>query len=303
MMSQLEELTNFIRVAESGGIGKAADQLGIAKSAVSRRLSELEKRMGATLINRTTRTLSLSEAGLRCYEHAIRVVDVVGELNAAVTQEEHSINGLIRLSIPKSFAANHMVPVMDEFLLRYPGIRIDVDVSDQFVDIVAQGLDLVLRIGELKDSSLKARRLSPIDIALVATPDYLEKYGHPTTVAELNDHQFLLHGSAGVNPLKLTAPTGETHSITLTSKVSINDGDLLQRFALLGHGILVTPTFISWEEIQNGRLVRLLPDYTNGTRYLHAIYPNTRFLPKRVRLLIDFLAERFDEHPDWEKPL
>jgi DNA-binding transcriptional LysR family regulator len=302
MMSQLEELTIFIRVAESGGIGKAAEQLGIAKSAVSRRLADLEKRLGATLINRTTRTLSLSEAGLRCYEHAIRVVDVVSELNASVTQEEHDINGLIRLSVPRSFATNHMVPIMDEFLGRHPGIRINMDVSDQFIDIVAQGLDLALRIGELKDSTLKARRLSPIDIAMLATPEYLAAHGHPTTIEQLLEHSFLLHASAVINPLKLTAPNGESHTLTLKSKFSINDGDLLQQFALLGHGILVSPTFIAWKEIQSGQLIRLLPDFATSNRYLHAVYPNTRFLPKRVRLFIDFLAERFDETPYWDAP-
>ena len=301
-MSQLEELTIFIRVAESGGIGKAAEQLGIAKSAVSRRLADLEKRLGATLINRTTRTLSLSEAGLRCYEHAIRVVDVVSELNASVTQEEHDINGLIRLSVPRSFATNHMVPIMDEFLGRHPGIRINMDVSDQFIDIVAQGLDLALRIGELKDSTLKARRLSPIDIALLATPEYLAAHGHPTNIEQLLEHSFLLHASAVINPLKLTAPNGESHTLTLKSKFSINDGDLLQQFALLGHGILVSPTFIAWKEIQSGQLIRLLPDFATSNRYLHAVYPNTRFLPKRVRLFIDFLAERFDETPYWDAP-
>lgn len=300
-MSQLEELNVFVRVAESGGISKAADQLGIAKSAVSRRLSELEKRMGAQLISRTTRKSSLTEAGQRCYEHALRVMDVVSELNAAVAQEEQQISGVIRMSIPHSFTMNHMMPVIDEFLRRFPNIKLELDVSDNFVDIIEAGLDLAIRIGDLKDSSLRARKIAPIKTMLVASPDYLKLHGHPSIPEDLSQHQFLSYGTESGSTFRFEDQQGKTHSVQVNAKAKINNGDVLNDLAIRGHGIVHSPTFISWQALNSGALERVLSDFEIPARFAYAVYPQTRFLPKRVRLFIDYLVEKFGDEPYWDQ--
>jgi len=300
-MSQLEEINVFIRVVEAGGISKAAEQLGIAKSAVSRRLAEFEKRMGVTLINRTTRTFNLSEAGLRCYEHANRVVDVVEELNCAVAHEEADIAGPIRLSIPNSFALNHMGKVIDQFLTTYPNIQLDIDLSDRFIDLVAAGIDVAIRIGELKDSTLKARRLSPINTCLVASPAYLNEHGRPQTLDDLAHHDFLLYGSLDSPSLSFINKQGQSQTAQVNPKARVNNGDFLHQLAVGGHGIALTPTFISWQAIKQGELEVVLPDYQIPERSAYALYPNTRFIPRKVRLFIDFMTEQFGNQPYWDE--
>jgi len=299
-MNQLEELSVFVRVAEAGGIGKAADQLGIAKSAVSRRLAELEKRLGVQLLSRTTRKSSLTEEGQRCYEHALRVLDVVGEFNAAVAQEDQEISGRIRISTPSSFAINHLLPVIDQFLRQYPSIRLDMDMSDGFVDLIESGFDLAIRIGDLRDSSYQARQLAPIKTCLAASPAYLDEHGRPESIEELNQHSFLHYGNVGTSTIKLEDKQGKLHSLNVTSKVSVNNGDFLNDLAIAGHGIVFTPTFISWQALQKGELERVLPEFETTPRFAYALYPKTRFLPKRVRLFIDFLAEYVGDQPYWD---
>ncbi len=268
---------------------------------MSRRLAELEKRLGTQLISRTTRKSNLTEAGLRCYEHAIRVMDVVSELNAAVAEEEQEISGRIRLSTPSSFTLNHMLPVIDQFLELYPSIRLDIDMSDGYVDLIESGLDLAIRIGELKDSSYQARKLAPITTCMAASPKYLKKRGRPKTIEDLSSHCFLHYGNVATSTLKLEDKAGKLHSVNVTPKVSVNNGDFLNDLAVAGHGIVFTPTFISWQALQKGKLERVLPEFETMPRFAYALYPKTRFLPKRVRLFIDFIADYFAGHPYWDK--
>lgn len=291
-MAQLEELSVFIRVVEAGSISRAAEQLGIAKSAVSRRLAELEKRLGVTLINRTTRQFHLSEAGQRCYNHALRVNDMVLELEASVAQEQLEIGGNIRLSVPTSLAVNVMGPILDEFLRKHPGVKLDMDVSDNYVDIVESGFDLAIRVGEMRDSLLKARPLAEVKIYLAASPAYLSQHGEPDSLEALATHRFLLYGGLE-SALRFIDKNGGTHEAHLNPHLVINNGDVLHQLAVLGQGIIFTPSFISEKAIRTGQLVRILPQYQAPPRYIYAAYPNTRFLPKRVRLIIDYLVEAF----------
>lgn len=298
-MGQLEDLQVFIRVADTGGIGKAAEQLGIAKSAVSRRLAELEKRLDTTLFSRTTRKIHLTEAGQRCYAYAIRAVDSMNELQAAVAEDVSNIKGLIRLSVPMSFALSHLTPVLDEFMQTYPGIHFDIDVTDRFVDLIEAGLDLAIRIGELKDSTLKAKMIAPVKMFLAASPEYLRIHGTPKTVADLEHHPFLVFRNTTAYP-KYKDENGAEHTLNIKSVITINSGDLLSQFAIKNYGIVFTPTFISWKEFQSGALVKILPEQYSFKSQINAVYPNSRFLPKRIRLFIDFLAKKLGENPYWE---
>ena len=299
-MGQLEDMQVFIRIVDSGGISRAAEQLGMAKSAVSRRLVALETRLGVRLINRTTRTSSLTEVGQHYYERAIKVVDDVAELSVLTADENTSLEGTINLAVPLSFGLQHLSPAIDAFIKQHPELTINIDFSDQQVDLVENGLDLAFRIAELKDSSLIARKISPIKMMLYASPDYIEKHGEPASPDDLKNHNLLHYNIAGNNTWKLTDKKGKHHTLSLKAKIKANNGDFLHDMAIAGHGILCGPTFISWQALTAGELVPILIDYTLPQPNAYAVYPQTRYLSQRTRVLIDFLVERFGDKPYWD---
>ncbi len=300
-MGQLEDMQVFIRVAEAGGISRAAEQLGMAKSAVSRRVSELEKRLGTRLINRTTRAISLSEAGETYYERALQLVDNVTELNSSLATPGIELDGNIRLAAPLSFGLCHLSPALEVFLDRHPGINLNVDFSDRQVDIIEEGLDFAFRISELKDSSMVARRICPVHRVLCASPAYLEVNGAPSTIDELKQHTLLHYSLSTSVSWQLQDPQGKTHAIRISPRIKATNGDFLVHMAIAGHGIIAMPTFIAWQAIENGELLTLMKDHQLPSLNAYAVYPQGRYLSQRARSLVDFLAERFGEQPYWDK--
>ncbi|WP_143869760.1 LysR family transcriptional regulator [Catenovulum sediminis] len=293
-MGQLEELENFVRIVEAGGIGKVAEQSGIAKSAVSRRLSDLEARLGTKLINRTTRKSSLTEAGMRCYEHATRLLDATEELQSLITQEQVSVTGTLRISVPLSFGLKFFPDLISEFNQLYPKIKVELELADHFVDLVAQGFDLAVRIGELKDSSMRARKLFPVELKLVASPQYLKKHGEPKSPDDLMQHKLLKYTLATQN-LNLTDQQGQAHSVRMQNAFVANNGDFLNQLAINGKGITISPNFICDQDLKDNKLVHVLKDYSVGSRNAYACYPATQYLPVRVRVFIDFLVAYFND--------
>ena len=291
----------FIRVVDAGGISRAADQLGIAKSAVSRRLAELEKRLGARLINRTTRSSSLSDVGQAFYDRASKVVDDVAELNTLTSDATSTLAGTINLAVPLSFGLCHLSPAIDTFLKQHPEVNVNIDFSDRQVDLVEEGLDLAFRIADLKDSSLMARKISPIRLLLCASPDYLKTHGIPTTPVELRSHHLLHYNISGSSSWKLKDATGKQHLVKIPTKIMANNGDFLVDMAVAGHGIIATPTFISWKAIARGDLLAIMSDYKLPEPDAYAVYPQTRYLSQRARALIDFLVVRFGDSPYWDQ--
>ena len=302
-MGQLEDMTVFIRVVDAGGISRAAEQLGIAKSAVSRRLVDLETRLGIRLLNRTTRTSSLTEAGRGFYERSIKIVDDISELNALASDSNTCLEETINLAAPLSFGLSHLAPAIDDFLSLHPELTININFSDRQINLIEEGLDLAVRIADLKDSSLIARKLSPIRTQLCASPEYLKKQGTPETLDDLKHHPLLHYNLSNTSSWKLTDSQGEQHFIHVKAKINANNGDFLKDMAIAGHGILMIPTFISWKAIANGELVPLLSDYMTPQLNAYAVYPQTRYLSQRTRVLIDFLVERFGEKPYWDQPV
>jgi len=300
-MGQLEDMNVFIRIVEAGGISRAADQMGIAKSAISRRLVALETRLGVRLLNRTTRTSSLTEAGQSYYERAIKLIDDVAELNAITTDSRCALAGTIRLAVPLSFGLAHLSPAISIFAKEHPELTINIDFSDRQIDLVEEGFDLAFRITDLKDSTLVARKISPIRLILCASPNYIEKYGMPRTLGEIKNHRFLHYNVSGSSSLKLKDKKGKEHLVKLSAKMIANNGDFLRDMAITGHGILATPTFISWKALATGDLVPVLADFTLPQRNAYAVYPQTRYLSQRARALIDFLVERFGDNPYWDQ--
>lgn len=302
-MGQLEDMGLFIRVVEAGSISKAADQLNLAKSAVSKRLNELEIRLGTKLINRTTRTSHLTEAGKLYYERSSQILDDVTELNGQTSEEKTAIKGTINLAAPLSFGLCHLSNAIDIFLKQHSTVSINIDFSDRRIDLIEEGLDLAFRITrELSDSSLVAQRVAPIKMMVCASPSYIKEHGEPKCHDELKQHRLLRFNLVPPKWL-LTDPKGKEHSIPIHADIAANNGDFLHRMTLSGHGISLMPTFLSWKSIATGELVQLLPNYTTNPLTAFAIYPQNRYLSKRTRVFIDFLKEHFGDNPYWDQAI
>jgi DNA-binding transcriptional LysR family regulator len=300
-MGQLEEMQNFVRVVEAGSISKAAEQLGMAKSGVSRRLVELETRLGMRLLNRTTRRSSLTEAGRAFLKGAVKLIGDVEELNARTADSEASLEGTLRLAAPLSFGLCHLSPAIDVFMHEHPELKFNIDFSDRQIDLVEQGVDLAIRIADLENSSLQARRICPIRMILCASPAYLDQYGMPREPSDLERHQVLQYDVGGGPLLRLIDPGGKEQVIHTRPRMVANNGDFLRDLAVSGHGIILTPSFIAWQAIAAGDLVPVLQNYHPPQHSAYAVYPTTRYLSQRVRSFIDFLAERFGENPYWDQ--
>lgn len=300
-MGQLEDIQTFIRVVEAGGIGNAAEQMGIAKSAVSRRLAELESRLGVTLITRTTRRQNLTEKGQQYYSRSLLIINEMTELNNITANPECDLKGILRVSAPLSFGLAHLAPALDQFIKEHPQLILNIDFSDNQVDLIGGGFDLAFRISDLEDSSLKARLICPIRFTVCASPDYLEEHGIPKHPVDLKQHKVLRYSMYGSNTWTFFDKNMQSYSVITNPKIVANNGDFLSEMSAANHGILITPTFISWQALSQGKLVPILTNYTIPTLNAYAIYPKSRHLSRRTRLLIDFLVERFGEKPYWDQ--
>lgn len=300
-MNEFEAMKNFVRVVEAGSISKAADQLDLAKSGVSRRLADLEDRLGVRLLNRTTRRSSLTEAGAAYYQGAVRLLADVAELNSAAAGSRASLSGALRLSVPLSFGLRHLSPAIDEFMKANPDLFIKIDFSDRQVDLVGEGIDLAIRIAELGDSVLQARRICPVRLLLCASPGYLAEHGMPRSPDQLKQHRLLQYDIGTAAPLRLEDEEGKRYTVQKRPRVVANNGDFLSDMAVAGHGIILTPSFISWRAIASGELVQVLPGFRPRHLSAYAVYPPTRYLSRRARIFIDFLVQRFGENPYWDE--
>ncbi|VAV96580.1 Transcriptional regulator, LysR family [hydrothermal vent metagenome] len=302
-MGQFEDMDAFVRIVEAGSISQAANQLGVVKSAVSRRLVELEGRLGVQLLNRTTRQSSLTGAGRSYYERSVRILSDVAEINATTSDAKVALNGTLKISAPLTFGLQHLTPAINEFAETHPELIIHMDFNDRRVDLIEEGYDLAIRIADLKDSSLVARKLAPIRMAVCASPDYITRKGLPETPEDLKNHDILFYASSDNGKWQFSTPNGRTRSITLPARIISNNGDFLKDAAIKGFGIVRSPTFIVWQELRAGKLQLLLDDYHFTGLHAYAVYPETRHLPLRVRRFIDFLKDRFDGEPYWDRDL
>ncbi len=300
-MGQLEDMQAFVRIIDAGGIGLAAEQMDIAKSAVSRRLSELENRLGVTLINRTTRSSKLTEAGENYYTRSQQLLNDINELNNLTSDPNCALNGKLRISVPLSFGLLHLTSAIEQFTREHPELSLDINFSDRETDLIEGGFDLAFRIGDLQDSSLKARKISPIKLIICASPAYLKKHGTPKSPEELRQHQLLKYTLYENNHWKLIDKKGRTHTVPIKSAITANNGDFLNAMAISGRGIIIQPTFIAWEALAQKQLIPILSDYKLPEINAYAVYPHTRFASRKVRLFIDFLSERFGNNPYWDQ--
>ena len=301
-MDRFEDLQAFVTVVEAGSFTAAADRLGIAKSAVSRRVSALEERLGVQLLRRTTRRLNVTATGQSFYEHGARILADLDEAESAVVQEHGELRGHLRVALPLSFGLRHMCKPIADFSRMHPRVTFDLDLNDRRIDLLAEGVDLAVRIGRLADSTLIARRLFEARTVVCASPGYLREHGQPKTPEDLADHDCLVYANLP-DPGRwvCTDAAGERHSVEVNVTMTASSGDFLCAAAAEGLGLALQPTFIAGEAISRGELQPLLTDYTWPVSPAYAIYPPTRHLSYRVREFIDFLAERFSGMPYWDE--
>lgn len=295
----------FVAVIENGGFSAAARTLGISKSAVSKRVNQLEERLGVRLLHRTTRKLSLTEAGERYFEHATQALAAAGQAEDAVTELQGEPRGKLRISSPMSFGRLHVAPLIPKLLKRYPKLRIDLLMDDRKIDLVAEGLDVAIRTGSgnLPDSALIARRLAPLRHALCASPDYLDRYGLPRAPAELTGHNCVLFSySSDANEWTLHGESeGEAETVTVSGSYRVNNSEALLEALREGIGIGRVPTFVAGPDLKSGRLVRLFESYRIPDHTFYAVFPEREYLPAKVRAFLDFATEYFGgDRPYWD---
>ncbi|MGM0559591.1 MAG: LysR family transcriptional regulator [Pseudomonadota bacterium] len=304
MFDFLPSMAVFVNVVESGSFSAAARNLNLSKSAVSKTISRLEEGLGTRLLNRTTRKLSLTEAGRSYYEGCRRMLNEAEAANQAVHRLSDAPRGTLRVNLPMSFGTLQVAPLLPLFLQRFPEIDLDAAFDDRPVDLVEEGYDMAIRIGVLSDSSLIARRLAPNRRVLCAAPSYLEEQGAPQSPEALAAHSCLLYSyQASGDSWRLIGPDGERR-IRVSGRLRLNNGEAIRAAAVAGLGIAYLPTFIAGTDLQAGRLVPILPDWMDdGLGAVHAVYPAGRHLSPKVRVFIDFLAEHFGKEPSWDQAL
>ena len=301
-MDKFEDLQAFVAVVEAGSFTDAAERLGGSKSVLSRRVSGLEERLGVQLLRRTTRTLNLTDTGRSFYERSARILSDLDEAESAVAQEHGELHGQLRVALPLSFGIHHMGRPIADFNRQHPRIRFDLDLSDRRVDLIQEGIDVGIRIGNLRDSSLIARRLFESRSVICASPAYLEEHGVPETPENLGDHHCLIYSNLdNADHWTYLEENGEKKSIRLNSVMAANSGDMLRKIAIDGSGIIMQPMFIAHESIKRGDLTPILANYRWPVSSAYAIYPPTRHLSYRVRAFIDFLVKYFEGTPYWDR--
>ena len=299
-MDRLTEMEAFATVVDQGGFTDAAKKLGISKSAVSKHVSALEARLGARLLNRTTRRVSPTEIGLAYYDRARRVLNDAGEADALVTSMQSAPSGLLRISVATDFGVNLLSPVLGTFLAEYPDITVNMVLNNRYVELISEGFDMAIRVGELEDSSLRARKLTETTKRMIASPAYFEKYGRPQRIDDLNDHKLLHYANSAASAVwKLTAPSGEKRQVRTAGWLTVNDGQSLLNAAVSGLGIAYLPSFLFSDALKSGLVEEAMPDLPTEILGIYAVYPPGRFTQPKVRAFIDFLVASFaDKGPD-----
>jgi DNA-binding transcriptional LysR family regulator len=301
-MDRLAAIEAFVRVAECGSFSKAAERLHSSKSVVSRQVGALEADLGARLLHRTTRALTLTEAGRSYFEQASRILADLAEANASVGQLQAAPRGRLRVSAPMSFGFLHLAPAVPDFLDRYPDVEIELAMNDRYVDLVDEGFDMAVRIGKLEDSSLVARKLAPARRTVCAAPAYLQARGIPASPDDLRAHECLCYSNVGLSQeWRFVRPDGRPWPVEVRGRLHANNGDALRAAALRGFGLAVLPSFLVGHDFQSGALVSVLDAFMAQDSAVHAVYPHARHLSPKVRAFVDFLAERFGPDPYWDR--
>ncbi|MET6760053.1 LysR family transcriptional regulator [Pseudoalteromonas sp. NCIMB_1079] len=298
-MDKLTTMKTFLAVVQEGSFSKAADKLDISPQLVSKYISALEDNLRTRLLHRTTRKVSVTEAGNQYYQRCQQVIIDIEDMENSLNNLSESVSGVLSISAPMSFGTKHLAGLLVDFQKQYPNLKLDLRLTDQYVDIVEQGIDIALRIGVLKNSTLIAKKIAPIRLAVFASPDYLKRHGTPQTLLDLQSHNYLRYSHS--EPTKRLFGVNELKSeLKLESNFVANNGDLLLNTAIAGGGIAMQPTFIAGEALAQGKVVRILNDYEPDPMGLYMVYANRQFLPSKVRAFVDFTSGYYGDTPYWD---
>ena len=292
-MGKLEDMAAFVKIVEAGSLTAAASQLQVAKSAVSRRLAELEHRLGTQLIQRTTRNSSLTETGRAYYEQAQEILANVEELDLSVTNKTPELAGQLKIALPLSCAALNLTSIIGAFAQMHPQVTMELRLGDWHTNLIDEGFDLAIRISDLKDSSLIARKLATIRHEICASPAYTREFGVPEHPNDLRNHRALKYSNASRSQWHLIGPGKSRSSVAVPTKLRANNGEILCELAIAGKGIALLPTFLTWRYVQDGRLVRLLPEYAPDDLSAYVIYPRARQRSPLIRAFTEFLLKEY----------
>jgi len=290
----------FTAVVDAGSFAGAADKLDLSRGMATRYVAQLEAHLGVRLLNRTTRKLSLTEAGTDYYQRATQVLAMVEEAETSVAQEASVPRGTLRVTSSQAFGVRHLGWAVTEYMQRYPGVQIDVTLNDRVVDLVEEGFDLAVRVAAHIEPGLIARKLAPARIVACASPGYLKKHGAPKSPEELGDHNCLTYVNWSLQNEWRFRRKDVERKVSISGNLRGNNGDILSTAAIEGLGVILHPTFMVYEALREKKLVRILSDWKVDDLTVFAVYPNRKFLPPKVRSFIDFLAEQFGPEPYWD---
>lgn len=299
-MDRFGDLDVFARVVTARSMSAAGRQLNLSPAVISKRIRRLEERLGVRLLQRTTRQLSLTEAGQGFYERVVSILSSIEDAEAWVASGAGQVRGTLRVSAPTSFGRLHIAPHLKPFLDAHPLVSVELVLTDGFTDIVGEGFDLAIRIADLRDSSLVAKRLAPNHRVLCATPGYLAAAGTPATIEDLSRHTLIAHNT---DHWTLDGPTGPV-TVRVAGPLRTNSSEVVREALLAGLGIALRSTWDVGPELKSGALQRVLPAYSVGSRVaIHAVYPSRRHMEQKVRAFVDYLAELYGQTPYWDAGL
>lgn len=300
-MDSLTDIAVFARVVECGSFTAAAERLSLSKSVVSKYVTRLEERLGARLLNRTTRRLSLTEIGRAFYQRSQQGLREIEEAEAEVSLLQGEPRGILRINAPMSFGVMHLAPAIPDFLERYPELQVDIHFDDRKVDVIEEGFDVSVRISELADSSLVARRIGPCLHTVVAAPEYLQRYGTPLSPEDLHKHSIVSYQyQDSAQQWEFMDSEGKSTMVPVNGAIQMNNSMAMREAVINGAGIMRTPTFVVGDDISRGRLHPLLNNFKTLELSIYAVYPQRRHLSPKVRAYVDFLVERITETPYWD---
>lgn len=289
-MSRLESMSHFVAVVETGSITAAADRLELTVAAVSKRLKLLEADLGVRLLTRNTRQLALTEAGHYYYQHCREIQEEVSRVDQHLLAMQGRLSGSLRINMPMTYGKLRLSKWLIRFLQEYPDIHLTAHLDDAYTDAASGDYDVVIRIGVLEDSRLVARKLENVYLMPVAAPAYLQQHGTPQTPAELAQHQCLHYTNVSHREgWMFYDPSGAAHNVQIRGQLCANNGEILKQAAIAGMGIVLLPDFELIDSLENGELVRILPDYSAQMVSVYAVYPSRQFLPEKTRVLVEFL--------------
>jgi len=291
-MDKYQEIRVFTRVADCGSFVAASDSLKMSKAAVSRYVSDLEHRLGARLMHRTTRKLSLTPDGEIFLSRCRAILESIEESEEEISKRGLTASGTLRITAPVSFGIRHLAPLWSDFLIAHPQVKIELELSDRVINLVEEGFDLAIRIGKLNDSTLVSRQITSTRLVLCASPDYLKRRGTPSHPAELVEHETFSYSllSTG-HTWKFDGPEGRV-DVRVSPRMTSNNGDTGVEVCVRGGGIHLWPTFLIEEYLRAGSLVEVLPDFKASNFGIYAVYPSRKHVSPKVRVLVDFLVNR-----------